>query len=310
MLTQVQDPTADVVCHMLNDRGVEFVRCDPGDFPSRASLCARLDGAGWTGVLRCETGSVALEDIRSVYYRRPSVFDFPPELSEPERRFAAAQARHAVSGVLAGLRGVRWVNRPAAMADARVKPYQLAVAAGCGLRTPDTLLTNDPASVPSFGRETGGRLITKPLARSIVTEGGQTGLLYTSEVPSPQWDNPAIATTAHLFQPFVAGLDVRLAMVEDAAFAATITPHDPAGPIDIRAHDDVTYTVIDVPDPVRLACRKMLDALQLTFGAFDFRLDDGTWTLLELNPNGQWAFIPDLQAPIGSALTDALTPER
>jgi hypothetical protein len=28
--------------------------------------------------------------------------------------------------------------------------------------------------------------------------------------------------------------------------------------------------------------------------------------MLELNPNGQWAFVPDLRIPIASALADVL----
>ncbi len=49
--------------------------------------------------------------------------------------------------------------------------------------------------------------------------------------------------------------------------------------------------------------------LGLVYGAFDFRVAGDEWILLELNPNGQWAFVPDLLDPIASAIADLLDPE-
>lgn len=51
--------------------------------------------------------------------------------------------------------------------------------------------------------------------------------------------------------------------------------------------------------------------LMYTFGlqyvALDFLVDpQGHWYLVDVNPNGQWGFIPDLRAPITRALADLL----
>jgi ATP-grasp ribosomal peptide maturase len=310
VLTQVEDPTADLVLDELNQRGVAFVRCDPGDFPASLVLTARLDqnAATWAGRLSGEYRGVSLESIRSVYYRRPSQFRFSQHMSATEHRFAATAARHGISGVLSGLSEVCWINHPAAMADARVKPYQLAVAARCGLLTPQTLLTNDPSAVAKFALDVGGRIITKTLALSTITEQGRSGVVYTTEVAPERWEDPAIATTAHLFQEYVSGVDVRLTMVRNTGFATTIRPRR-ANPdiVDIRAHhEDVDYEIVTVPDSTRQACRAMLNQLGLAFGAFDFRVDGDRWTMIEMNPNGQWAFVPDLRGPIASAIADAI----
>jgi ATP-grasp ribosomal peptide maturase len=310
VLTQPEDATADLVLDELNRRGVAFVRCDPGDFPASLVLSAHHGegSATWTGSLCGENRRVALESIRSIYYRRPSEFRFPERMSTPERRFAGAAARHGVAGVLAGLDGVRWVNHPSAMADARVKPYQLAVAARCGLATPATLLTNDPEAVAEFAVAVGGCIVTKALAASTITEQGRSGVVYTTEVSPKRWDDPAIAATAHLFQEYVPGVDVRLTLVGQSVFAAAIHPrHANDDIVDIRAHyADVDYSIVSVPDSVRRACQTMLDRLGLVYGACDFRVDEGRWTLLELNPNGQWAFVPDLRIPIASAFADVI----
>lgn len=130
VLTQAEDPTVDLVLHELNRRGVRFFRCDLGDFPTILRFTARHEsgGDGWHGWIHDGIRGVRLEQVRRVYYRRPSRFRFPDEMSEPERRFAEHAARHGFTGVLAALRDVRWVNDPAAMADARAKPFQHTVA--------------------------------------------------------------------------------------------------------------------------------------------------------------------------------------
>jgi hypothetical protein len=95
------------------------------------------------------------------------------------------------------------LNQPGKMADARIKPCQLAVAASVGLATPRTLLTNRPDDVVAFGRRV-GRIGTKSLSTVLYDDSqAGTGLLYTTEVLEADWADPGIAATAHLFQEVV-----------------------------------------------------------------------------------------------------------
>ncbi|MGW1340932.1 MvdC/MvdD family ATP grasp protein [Kribbella sp. NPDC002412] len=310
MLTHDDDPTADVVLHVLNARGTPFVRCDPGSFPADMRLTARLDAdaVSWEGSMTGALRGIDLGSVRVVYYRRPSNFQAPDGLAEPDRKFVTAQARHGLSGVLTGLAGVTWLNHPAAMADARVKPYQLAMASRCGLRIPATLITNEPTVVRDFASQVGGRIITKSLATMVTVDDDLgSGVLYTAEVAEELWSDPGIAVTAHLFQEFVDGVDVRMTVVGDQLFAAEIHPVDPDGPIDIRAHhEDVSYVPVSVPACVRAATLELLSRLRLTFAALDFRVDRDGWVFIEANPNGQWAFVPQLRDPIAVAIAEFL----
>ena len=287
------------------------MRRDPGDFPTRLTMTAQLDAdaGSWGGRFDATSRGVDLGSVRAVYYRRPSDFQLPAGLSQVEQAFARSQARHAFSGVLTSLPGIAWLNHPAAMADARVKPYQLAVAANCGLQVPATLITNDPATVGDFASQVGGRIITKSLA-TMVTVDDQlgSGVLFTSEVAEDLWTDPGIATTAHLFQERLPGVDIRLTAVGGQLFAAEIRPDDLDGPVDIRAHhESVTYHTVDIPPVIRTATLDLLRRLRLTFAALDFRIVPGRgWIFLEANPNGQWAFIPQLRDLIAEAITDFL----
>ncbi|MEV8376734.1 MvdC/MvdD family ATP grasp protein [Kribbella sp. NPDC056861] len=311
VLTHDDDPTADVVMHQLNDRGIQFVRCDPGDFPTDLCLTARLDpgGTSWVGQFSGAPREIDLQSLRAVYYRRPSEFRLPGNGSPSEVAFARSQARHGFAGVLSSLPSAVWLNNPSAMADARVKPRQLALAARCGLRVPATLITNEPEVVGDFARSVGGRVITKSLATMVTIDDVRgSGVLYTAEVAEELWCDPGIAATAHLFQELIDGVDVRVAVVGREFFAAEIRPTDPAGPVDIRAHhENVSYRVVKVPDDVRRGVLDLMRELRLSFAALDFRVVPGRgWIFLEANPNGQWAFIPELRDSIASAIADFL----
>jgi glutathione synthase/RimK-type ligase-like ATP-grasp enzyme len=56
----------------------------------------------------------------------------------------------------------------------------------------------------------------------------------------------------------------------------------------------------------------LMTALGLRFGALDFLLTpDDEWVFLEINPNGQWAFIEQATGlPIAAAIADALTSQE
>jgi hypothetical protein len=148
VLTQQFDPTADLVIEALAARGERLFRCDAADFPERLVLFADLDG-GWTGELRTDCRTIALESVHAVYYRRPSRFEFAEGMSSTERRFAAAEARLGFGGIVASLPCV-WLNHPHRISEAEYKPVQLAAAVRCGLRVPRTIVTNDPQRARAF----------------------------------------------------------------------------------------------------------------------------------------------------------------
>jgi ATP-grasp ribosomal peptide maturase len=304
--TQDFDPTADLVIHHLTARGAPFWRVDPGAFPTELTLSAELSGAGWSGTLSGASRGARLEQLRAIYWRRPSRFRIEG-LSEPERRFAERQARAGFGGVLMAMPNLTWVNHPARIADAN-KPTQLAIAASCGLATPRTLITSDPRGrVRDFARQVGGRIITKTLSTGNYTEAGAAGLLYTSEINERDYEHPGIAATAHLFQEVIEGTDVRLTAVGQECFAVAIRPVSVAGPLDIRAHhDEVTYVAIEPPSHVKAGVRAMMERMGLLYGTFDFKMGPD-WTLLELNANGQFAHTEHAAGlAISAAIADLL----
>lgn len=203
VFAQECDAPVDLVIRKLVERDVPVFRCDTSWFPQRLTIDARLENGRWVGGLATDHHRVDFDDIRSIWYRDPAAFDFPANLSEPERRFCFREARLGLGGVLASLNTL-FVNHPNRASDAVYKPLQLTTAVQCGLAVPRTLVTNAPAAVHRFHRASGPGLICKVLGSNTVTENGTVKVAYTHRLDDGDLaDLDAVATTAHQFQDWV-----------------------------------------------------------------------------------------------------------
>ncbi|MFI6730984.1 ATP-grasp ribosomal peptide maturase [Streptomyces atratus] len=310
IIAAADDWPTDRVVVELERSGAEVFRMDTADFPQQLALAGRIDqGTAWTGDLSTEHRIVDLSRVGAVYYRAPGAFQFPQGMSGPEERFAAAQARAGLGGVLSSL-GCRWMNHPTAMARAEYKPVQLSEARTCGLRIPPTLITNRPEDVRTFA-ETVGEVVYKPVASPVLIEDGQLKSVYTRRLRRDDLkDLRGIETTAHLFQAWVnKDHEVRLTTVGDQIFAAAIHAGSKDAHEDWRSdYGSLTYTSTLVPTQVAAGMQRLMGRLNLRYGAADFIVGpDGQWTFLEVNPCGQWDWIQGATGlPIAAAIADDL----
>jgi ATP-grasp ribosomal peptide maturase len=307
VVTERLDPTADLVVAALRERGVPVFRVDTAEFPADLTVIAELGAPanGWHTELRTVTRTVDLSRIRGAYYRRPTGFTFPP-MAPADRKWAELEARIGLGGLLATV--PRWFNHPSRIGYAEYKPVQLAAAADAGLRTPRTLITNDPAAAQRFAASVGA-VVYKPFS-SVADAEGRRAFVYTSPVAAGDLDDESIRHTAHLFQERIdKAYEVRLTVVDDGFFAARLSAGSAAGQIDWRSdYDTISYAVTQAPEHVQDGVRRMLQALGLRFAAADFAITPaGEWYFLDLNPNGQWAWIEqETGLPICAAIANAL----
>lgn len=289
VLTSPHDTTADLVVAALVERNAPVFRCDTADFPQQLHLSAVLSGGNmaWSGRLSNSDRSVPLEQIRCGYYRRPNAFKPEKSFDADTRDWISMQARLGLGGVLATT--ARWLNHPSRIGYAEYKPVQLAAAARAGLALPPTLITNEPAAAMRFAAEV-GELVYKPLS----TPGTPGTAVYTNRVSAAQLNDPAIGQTAHLFQQWVdKDYEVRLVVVDQEYVATAIAAGSAAARVDWRTdYGALSYSTVQTPKPVRESVARLLCNLDLRFAAMDFAVtSDGEWVFLDLNPNGQWAWI-------------------
>jgi ATP-grasp ribosomal peptide maturase len=305
VVTEQFDVTADHVMLALEERKVPVFRFDAAEFPQSLTMSVRLD-QNQSGILRTPTREISFDEVGAVYWRRPSIYQLSPTLNAEDAAWAAREARFGMGGVLAAM--PVWLNHPAHIARAEYKPVQFAAARAARLALPPTLVTNDVHTVRQFANEVGS-IVYKPLSGVHYKHAAGRDFIYTQRVDVEFLEAESIGITACLFQQWVEkDYEVRLVAVDDRCFSARIDSSSERGRRDWRAdYDSLTYSPIPTPDRVRVAVGKLISALGLRFGAVDFVVTSaGDWIFLEINPNGQWAWINDLTPLIANAIADAL----
>lgn len=304
VIAQSGDAVTNGVVAELRERWVPVVRLDIADFPSRVSLTARFGaGTGLHGSLRTQVRDAELGNIRSLFHRRPSPFEFP-DMSQDERIFAGVQARYGFGGVLASLPRCLYANHPHLMADAEYRPAQFTAAVAIGLDVPATLVTNDPDEVRAFAEQT-GPIVYRPL-RELGFAADRVRKLRWTAAEDPGGYDGSLRHTTHLFQARVARVaDARVILVGERVFAVRREVDEAAG-----GTDDGSGQLNLVEPPARLvrALQEFLARFGLQVAAFDFALAaDGRWWFLGCDPHAEldWAD-PLLNRSFTLALADLL----
>lgn len=251
--------------------------------------------------------NVPLSSCKVIWWRRPQPFQLHPEITNLDHRyFAMNECQVALSGLWLGL-NARWVNSPTHTEEAALKPYQLRVAQEAGLETPLTLITNDPEEAKQFVHQRG---INKTVYKAFsATERNwrETRLLRSEELTL--LDNLRFAPV--IFQEYIpARFDIRVTLVGDDIFAASIYSQETAYKVDYRMEmSSARIQVYNLPRDIVESLRNLMDKLGLIYGAIDMRLShDGRFVFLEINPAGAWMFIEErTRQPITEAFAKLLS---
>ncbi|GAA2875929.1 hypothetical protein GCM10010517_36960 [Streptosporangium fragile] len=314
IISSSRDDSVHAVLPKLRARGVPLLWWDEADYPGASTLTTGYLDGRWRQTLTCRGETHDLSRVTAVWYRRPDTPSAPDVREPSQREFAEYVAGHALAGAYDLMVGARWMPaRPRHAQAIDNKLLHLYRAAQIGFAIVDTVVTNDPDElVPAWNRA-GGRLITKTLGFRQFTLDGEYGHLYTEVVPRRRLSGRhRLRYGPAMLQPQVPkAYELRVTVVGERVFAARIDSQaSRLTAVDWRHYDDpkVGYAAYDLPRDVADRCVRLVAGLGLTFGALDFIVTpDGRYVFLELNVNGQWAFVEMLTGmPIGDAIADWL----
>jgi len=313
ILTDADDGHLPWVTQQLNARGERHLRLDPASFPADAAATVTYGRDGLARrLVRHPGGVLDLAEVRSVWLRRPGVPGH--SVGGRHREWAEATWRGVLRGLWDTLDCLWLPGTFAAQQAAGQKVSQLALAARLGFRIPRTVTTSDPQAVLEFYELCGGRIIAKgAVPMELPGRDGEKREPFTR--PVHRRDLIALRSLRHapvIFQEYVPKrAELRVTVVGERVFAAEIdsqasvrTRHD------WRHYDDqrVRYSVHALPPDVETLCVAVTRALGLCYGAIDLILTpEGEYVFLEINPNGQWAWVEELtKMPIADAIADLL----
>jgi glutathione synthase/RimK-type ligase-like ATP-grasp enzyme len=322
VLTNELDLHANGIVLALERRGARPIRFNPADFPQRSRLYFSNQNGKWHGYIDLGRRRLDPQEIHSAWLGRPDRVEVHSTLSPMAARFAKAESRAAIEGVL-HLDHILWINHPDRVRVGERKLVQLQRASALGFEVPRTLVTNDAAAVETFYEECGGNIVFKTLSSPLVSEekmergmfppGSIVGTVYTTPVEEADLAHLRSATyTANLFQEYVPKeIELRVTVVGNRVFAAEI--HSQASERtrhDWRHYDfdNTPHCVHQLPLPIARLCVELTKSFGLVYGAIDMVLTpNGRYMFLEINPVGLWHWIELLTGlPITDAIADLL----
>jgi hypothetical protein len=295
------DPVTELVCSRLEACRYTYRLLDFGLYPAGYRVHWHWRRGAPTGYIAGPDWTVTLDALTGVYVRYLGSEGRQAPVDVPAESVPALYAEHD-AGVAALVEHLPClvVNRLRGGMSNHSKPYQALIAQACGLRTPPTLMTNDPAAVGAFLASHDGHVIYKSLSgvRSIVRMLGPDQLARLSYLGH----GPA------QFQAFIPGDNVRVHTVADRLFATRIRSDAVDYRYARREGSDVHMEPIDLPPAIAAACVRVARLLDLPLAGIDLKLTpNGDWYCFEVNPSPGFLYYEQHTGqPISLALADLL----
>lgn len=312
LATNEEDITTDFIVLELQRRGLPFFRLNSERLSEGfSSFSPTEDGKSW--LIHWQDRELDLSKVKAGYYRRPGIPTASERISDDAaKQYAASEWRSLLASLLNAIEPL-WLNSPLKIQTAENKPLQLCLAKQIGLPVPRSIVTNCYNDIIAFMKTS--PVIIKPLREALVTISGEEKVLFTTLLNANDLsaaDVESIKACPVIMQDHVSkALDIRVTVVGNRVLAAEIHSQDrEETKTDWRntSRLDLLHRAHTLPPEVSEKCIGLTQKLGLRFGAIDLILDkNGVYWFLEINPNGQWAWIENrTNLKISSAIVDEL----
>src|SRR5579871_1847286 len=342
VIGEADDDHVVLVTRRLDERNARYFIFDPRHYPTSVELTVEFDRAGaMRRQLAHRSGRLDLAEVRAVWHRARGRPVPHTNLKDDQVWWVAESSLRFLCQVYEGL-DCFWVpekpvpEREPFVADPTVDPrsyfgahraihlqvpspenklHQLSVAGRIGLAIPRTLVTNDPDRFLDFYDACNGELISKRAADFYPRVDGKPTRPFTMAVERRDIaGSSCIRYAPVVFQEMIPKqVELRVTVVGAKAFAAEIRSQESARQsVDWRhapAYGQSKYYARhQLPAAVESRCVAVVEQLGMCFGAMDLILTpDGEYVFLEVNMNGQWAYIEQmLDFPISSEIAELL----
>jgi hypothetical protein len=305
--------SVELVQRALKARGATGVRLDTDRYPSSVQLSTSLLGPRTRRLLVTESGTVDLEALTSIWYRRFLAGGQLPETLGDLREACVDESRRTLYGSIAACRCFQ-LDPLRAVRRCDHKELQLVQARAFGLDIPRTLFSNAPDEVRRFARAVKGPVITKMQHSFAVYRNGVELVVFTNELSASDLDAlDGLALSPMTFQEKLdKRLELRATVVGRRVFTAAVDSQVLAGArLDWRKEGMAlldAWQPYTLPKSVERGLLRLTKWFGLNYAAADFIVTpDGRHVFLEINAGGEFFWLqrtPGL--PIVEALADVL----
>lgn len=311
IISNKADITTDFVVKQLTDSGVPFYRFNTEELT--VSVFVTLDFTTHSYSLYDQNlnTTFSLLDFKSVYYRRPELPSFSSYgISDSDRRYMQSEVAYTLEGIYSILHNAFWISPVWAIRKAENKIQQLIIAERLGFNVPSSVVSDIPQHVNDFLSQHANDCIIKPIHTGHVEDAVAPRVVFTNLLDFSPSDEQIRVTPNYLQKQIHKNYDIRVTVVGEKVFAARITSQQTEETIvDWRKGEQLLkHEEINLPEEVKSKCISLVQCLGLQYGAIDLILDTkGNYIFLEINPNGQWAWIENLtHLPISQEIAKQL----
>lgn len=315
LITNTSDFTCDYVVRSLNKIGADYYRLNTDEIGSSVFLTFDFAYDIFTLYDRPKQLTIDLLSFQSVYFRRPELPNFSDEdITPDERQFLQLEIRQTLEGLYKILGNAYWISNIDAIRKAENKIYQQILAKEIGFQIPKGIITNHPDDYHRFVENNNGDNIIKPIYSGQIGWPEMQKVVFTSKLDSEPQSQQIELCPSYLQETIEKRYDVRVTVIGDNIFAARIdSQSNQETKIDWRVGENILpHEAITLPLTIQKQCHELLYRLDLQFGAIDFvETPKGEYIFLEINPNGQWAWIEtQTRMPISDTIAKQLVNEH
>lgn len=311
IITNRADVATDFLILRLRQLKIPFLRFNTEDFPSRAKILIENSTKQWRWAIEVQGKLYRDLEFNGVYLRHPEIatIDY---VEEAHRDFAEAEVAETLRSLWRIIPDSLWLNHPRQVWLASNKIMQLMIAEDLGLRVPPTLVTNSPNDIRKFGEYlSDGKLVAKAVRHGFVR--GEDGVMLAGTQPFVLEDLEVEGTAKNI--PLQIQLritkkcDIRVVVVDDEIFPTRIFSNETSeASLDWRFEqingEHLRHETFKLPPDLETLCLELPKRMGLRYSSMDLIEDkEGVFWFLELNPNGQWAWIEQLT---GCKIRDAI----
>lgn len=286
------DPHISSVCKHLKDYDANFILLNPVN-SDEGNIAYSY--SPFEILFSNKHSTVNSNKIDSVWWRlKPNIRKYPTNMDEVETsNFITREWQLALEPLSYFLAHCNWINKRSSDHLIRNKPYQLYQAVTNGFTIPQSIISNNFASIIEKTKEF-DEVIYKPLGYFI---SPPNKILFSNKMTKEELNasQQNISLTPCIFQNYIdKDFELRITIVLETVFAVKILSQENIdSKFDWRRNQfHIKYELFELDITFQQKLIRFHKSLDLIYGAYDFIVDKaGNYIFLEVNPAGQWLWL-------------------
>jgi glutathione synthase/RimK-type ligase-like ATP-grasp enzyme len=303
IITNKDDYTADYLINKLNQQNRKYYRLNTEDIFDLCKVSFKIIEHTLKTVFPFS------DEIEAVWFRRVKFPVLNDMLSTKEKEYMYNEIDAFFKNLWETI-DAKWLSIPHFTYRAESKLLQLKKAGQLEFNLPKSLISSDAEEISNFYYELNKNVIIKPLYNNRYRGDALDWLIYTNKLTDEKLESLSKAAPLHsIYQECIQKkLELRVTVVGNEVFAASVDSQNHSATKTDWRRKKLKFKSFELPEMIKTKCIKLVKDLNISFGAIDIILTpEDKYIFLEINPNGQWAWIEfDTEQKISQSIIEYL----